>query len=266
MLVLLPPSEGKTAPRRGKPVDLSSLSAPGLTEPRTRVLEALLEASARPDAVDLLGVGPSLAAEVERNLDLRAAPTAAARSVYTGVLYGAARLDDLPAAARRRARASVRTVSALWGLVSPEDRIPAYRLSMGTDLPGIGRLAQHWRPALRAELDPEASHRLVVDCRSAAYAAAWPVPAGGPGHVSVVVHREAEGRRTVVSHWAKHTRGVLTRHLVTREGTAPRSPEELLDAAGELVGGALLDAGLTEGPRGSSTLALVVADPTGAPV
>ena len=52
MLLLLPPSEGKTAPRRGAPVDLDTLSSPALNPLRATVLDALVEVSARPDATD----------------------------------------------------------------------------------------------------------------------------------------------------------------------------------------------------------------------
>lgn len=259
MLVLLPPSEGKTAPTTGAPLDLAALGAPVLTRHRARVLRALVRASRRRDAPAVLGTGPSLAAEVTRNTVLDHAPTAEARHVYTGVLYGAAALDDLPPAALDRAERCVRTVSALWGVVSPVDHIPAYRLSMGTDLPGVGPLAASWRGPLGRVLDEPARTRLVVDCRSAPYAAAWQVPAGGPGAVEVRVLREVDGRRSVVSHWAKHTRGVLTRHLLQRDAPEPSTAEELLAAARELVGTALLDAELTTGPRGRTALSLVVA-------
>lgn len=260
MLVLLPPSEGKTAPAHGAPLDLAALSGGRrLTAHRRRVLTALVRTSRRRDALDVLGAGASLAPEVARNTRLRSEPVAPARDVYTGVLFGAARLADLPDDAAARAERSVRVVSALWGVVTPSDPIPAYRLSMGTDLPGVGPLARSWREPLARELDPAGRDRLVVDCRSAAYAAAW-TPPGGPGHVAVTVLREEAGRRTVVSHWAKHTRGVLTRHLVTRSGAEPTSPAELLDAAGELVGTTLLDAELRPGRRaGSHELQLVVA-------
>lgn len=260
MLVLLPPSEGKTPPEHGAPLDLAALSGGRrLTAHRRRVLTALARASRRRDALEVLGVGASLAPDVARNTRLRTEPTAAARHVYTGVLFGAARLDDLPDdAARDRAERTVRVASALWGVLAPSDPIPAYRLSIGTDLPGIGPLARSWREPLARELDPAARDRVVVDCRSAAYAAAW-TPSGGPGHIAVTVLREEAGRRTVVAHWAKHTRGVLTRHLVTRSGAEPSSPATLLDAAGELVGTALLDAELVPGRRaGTHELRLVV--------
>ncbi|WP_024287974.1 YaaA family protein [Cellulomonas sp. KRMCY2] len=262
MLVLLPPSEGKTAPTTGAPVDLTALSSPLLTTHRRRVLGALVRVSASPAAMSVLRVGPSLAGEVARNVGLRTAPTAPARAVYTGVLYGAARLDDLPDdAARERSDRCVRTISALWGVVGPADLIPAYRLSTGTDLPGVGPLAASWRRPLGRALDAHAARRLVVDCRSATYAAAWSVPATAAGHVTVAVLREADGRRTIVSHSAKHTRGLFTRHLVTRAGSEPRTPTDLLDVAGELVGTTLVDVALQDRGARGHVLVLVVRAP-----
>lgn len=259
MLVLLPPSEGKTpAPPRAAPVDLGALSHPGLTALRERVLEALVAVSGRPDACDALGVSPGLADEVARNVTLRTAPAARASRVYSGVLYAAARLDALTPAARARAVASVRVVSALWGVLTVDDVVPAYRLSMGTDLAGVGPLAAAWRGPLAAALAADADDGLVVDCRSAAYRAAWSPPPGARW-VDVRVLREVDGHRAVVSHHAKHTRGILTRHLVARRGRAPRDADELAHAASALVGEALHAVELGPAPRrGARTLSLVV--------
>lgn len=261
VLILLPPSEGKTAPVRGPALDLAALSVPELSPTRAAVLDALVAASGRPDAVDVLGVGAGVADEVARNTGLRNAPTAPARAVYTGVLYAAAGLDRLTPAARRRAAESVRVVSGLWGLVGPEDPIPAYRLSMGVDLPGVGPLAAAWREPLRSALDARsADGELVVDCRSATYLAAWrPVRAAHGSWVQVRVLREVAGRRSVVSHHAKHTRGVLTRHLVTRRGREPGTPQDLARVAAELIGTELLAVELEASSTGAATLSLVVA-------
>ena len=232
MLVLLPPSESKWAgPPRGAPVDLGSLSSPGLNPARERVLDALVDLSARPDAPALLGAGAGLAGVVRANTTLRTRPAAPAARVYTGVLHDALDLPSLPAAAARR----VLVVSALWGVLSPRDRVPAYRLSMGTDLPGVGPLAAFWRPHLAAALQPAG---LVVDCRSAAYAAAW-VPEADTAGRTVAVRVLRDGR--VVSHAAKHTRGLLARHLLTRGGRPPRTPAALLDATVEAFGAKLLE-------------------------
>ncbi|GIG39975.1 YaaA family protein [Cellulomonas phragmiteti] len=260
MLVLLPPSEGKTpAPPTAAPLDLASLSHPGLTPLREKVIDALVEVSARPDACEVLGVSPGLAEEVARNVALRRAGAARASRVYSGVLYGAAGLDRLTPAARARAVTSVRVVSALWGVLTVDDVVPAYRLAMGTDLPGIGLLAAAWRGPLGVELTARVDGDLVVDCRSAAYRAAW-TPPPGTRWVDVRVLREVDGRRAVVSHHAKHTRGVLTRHLVTRRGREPRDADELAHAASALVGDALIAVELGPEPRrGARTLSLVVA-------
>ena len=241
VLILLPPSEGKTASATGAAVQLDSLSHPGLANARRRVGDALVKVSGQRNAYDVLGVGPSLGAEVERNRILWDNPAAPASAVYTGVLYDAAGAADWTGTDLERAGERVRIVSALWGAVSPADRIPAYRLSMSTSLGRIGPLASFWRQQLAEELGHLAHGRLVIDCRSSSYVAAWR-PAGTP-HVSVRVERELNGKRTVVSHMAKHTRGLLTGALVKADAV-PESPQDLADAARTLEG--VADVGLTE--------------------
>ncbi|MBT1003764.1 peroxide stress protein YaaA [Paenarthrobacter sp. DKR-5] len=231
MLILLPPSEGKTPARKGEPFDAGRLQFPGLTAARGAVLEALAKVSAHEDAQQLLGVGASLAAEVERNTRLRAEPAAPAHAVYSGVLYDALGYRSLTAAQRRKADSAVVVISALWGAIGFADPIPAYRLSMSASLPGLGRLASYWKPVLTEHLSARADGELVVDCRSSTYAAAWRPDPGRS--VDVNVFQERNGKRTVVSHFAKHTRGELVRHLLTRRGAAPATPAALLKAAGE---------------------------------
>jgi uncharacterized protein len=257
VLVLLPPSETKaTPPRRGNALDLDGLSFPELTPVRRRVLAALIETSARPDAVHRLGVGASLATEVGRNTALATAATRPAHAVYTGVLYDALDWPGLSPSARRRGHHRVVIASALWGAVRPNDRVPAYRLSMDGDL-GLGPLARTWRAELPAVLAAAAGRRgVVVDCRSGPYASAAPLTGELAGRaVAVRVLREDDGRRTVVSHLAKHTRGEVTRHLLERDAD-PHTPAALAEVVGErwpvelhrAGAGWTLDVVLTAGP------------------
>ena len=206
MLILLPPSESKANRRRGRPADPSSWSFPALAPTRQRVAAALVDASRSPDAASLLGVSPGLLDEVARNLVLGSAPATPVAEVYTGVLYDALGLASLDTAARRRANRWLVVVSALHGAVRPADRITAYRLSMGATLPALGPLAQVWRPALDAVLPDAVGRGVVVDCRSAAYAAAW-----RPGRD--LARRWVQVRVPGASHMAKHTRGLVARHL-----------------------------------------------------
>ena len=68
---------------------------------------------------------------------------------------------------------------------------------------------------------------VIVDCRSSTYVAAWrPSGAQADKWVSVNVVRERNGVRTVVSHNAKHTRGLVARHLL-ESGKDPGTAKSL---------------------------------------
>lgn len=186
MLILLPPSEGKALPLRGRPVELARLSFPSLTAERQRLLAE------------------------EQSL----APTLPAGRLYTGVLYAALDLPSLPASVARQ----FVIISAQFGALRPSDRIPPYRRKID---------AARWRSLLAPELERAAGRGVILDCRSAAYVAAWR-PAGPQAlrtaHVAVV--QERGGVRTVVSHNAKHARGEVAR-FVAASGERPRTVPEL---------------------------------------
>ncbi len=226
VLILLPPSEGKTAHAEGAPFEIEDLSFPELSAERRLVLDALAEVSAREDAMDLLGVGASLANEVARNINLHTEPAAKAHDIYSGVLFEALGYASLDEAARQRADESIIVISALWGAVRFGDRIPPYRLSMSVKLEPLGKLATWWKKRLAPVLDEAAGSQLIVDARSSTYAAAYK-PASG-NTVAVNVFQMRNGTPKVVSHFAKHTRGEVARFLV-EQPVEPRNPGELLD-------------------------------------
>ena len=232
MLILLPPSEGKTAPVRGSSLRLESLSFPALREPRERVLEALValcSSSTTEVAADTLGLGPTQLGEVDRNATLTKGPTARADRVYSGVLYEALDLPSLSAPARARASRWLAITSALFGLLRPTDRIPAYRLSGGVSLPNVGPLATYWAGHLDPVVREAAGSGLVVDLRSSTYGSFWrPRPELRDRVVTVRVLHEVDGVRKVVSHFNKATKGRLVRNLLV-DGRAPRRPPELAD-------------------------------------
>ncbi|GAB3996619.1 peroxide stress protein YaaA [Nocardioides marmoraquaticus] len=229
MLVLLPPSEGKSVPRRGKPLDLTSLSFPDLTQARAEVVDALV-ALCRDDADSashVLGLGPTQTDDVRRNGALWEAPTVRADALYTGVLYDHLDLATLDAAARRRATRWLAVTSSVFGLLRPGDRVPSYRLSGDTTLPDLGGVAAHWRRALGPVAQEAAGGGLVVDLRSSTYAAFWRPGADLARRVATVrVLQERDGRRSVVSHFNKATKGRLVRALLER-GESPRTPTAL---------------------------------------
>jgi cytoplasmic iron level regulating protein YaaA (DUF328/UPF0246 family) len=242
MLILLPPSEGKARPEQGGPVDLGALAfAEQLAPLRSRLLDALEQLGGKPvgRAVKALGISAGQAGDVELNAALRKAPAAPAAQIYTGVLYERLDLAGMPAAARRRAERQVLIASALWGFVRPEDRIPFYRFSAKARLRGIGPPATLWRDAL-TEAVPDKPGDLIVDMRSAAYAAAWKPRRATL--LSVRAFTEQGGKRRAVSHMAKAVRGDVARALLL----AKKSPVDA-EAAAAVVGDAGFEVELTPG-------------------
>jgi uncharacterized protein len=248
VLVLLPPSETKHPGGDGASLDLAGLSAPELTPVRTELAEALVKlADDVPASRATLGLSPKQDDEIERNAALWTGPTLPALRRYTGVLYDALDVATLTRAQRARADHRLAVGSALFGLVRGTDRIPAYRLSAGSVLPGLPTLRTLWRPALApvlARVDD-----LVVDLRSGSYAALAPVPAA----VTLqVLSERPDGTRTVVSHFNKAHKGRVARLLASSTG-------EPSDVVG--LRRLLRRAGLHVEHDGGTALTLVIAAP-----
>lgn len=219
MLLLLPPSETKAPGGDGPPLDLAALTAPALTPVRTRLTGALVAlAGDVPGSRAALGLSPRQDDEVARNAALFTASTLPALQRYTGVLYDTLDVGSLTRAQRARADRRLAVGSALFGLVGAADRIPAYRLSAGSSLPGLPTLRSLWKPVLEPVLAD--TDGMVVDLRSGSYAALAPVP----GAVAVTVLSErADGTRSVISHSNKAHKGRLARLLAT----TPAEPDDV---------------------------------------
>ncbi|WP_461171258.1 YaaA family protein [Trueperella pyogenes] len=230
MLILLPPSAGKTTPPAGPALDLDSLIAPELNLVRERVIAQLQEVSASPDALKTLKVGSSLEPEVRAQIDFYDQPCAPAWQVYTGVLYSAADFAGMDAQQLRRADGVVRIFSGVFGVTGPTDLIPSYRLAMNTKLPDFG-VQRLWKMALREEIAALNPDGLVVDARSSEYRV-WDPPSSE--HVMIGAARIKGGRRSVVSHAAKYYRGLLIGALL-RATNPPCDVMELAEFAHTLV-------------------------------
>lgn len=230
MLVLLPPSETKAAGVDGPALDLTGLSFPSLTRTRKALLRDLVRlAKKETEALRVaLGVSEKQQAEALKDRVLLTAPTLPALELYTGVVYDNLSYGTLSPAGRARADEVLVVASALFGLLRPQDRVPSYRLSGGTVLPGLGGLAPRWKPVLEPLL---ADEPFVVDLRSGAYASLARVP----GACEVRVLREEGGKRTVVSHDNKWTKGLLARALCEHGASTVRHVAEIGRAVADEV-------------------------------
>jgi len=236
VLILLPPSEGKTRPDAGAPLDLDTLSFGQLTPVRAQLLRTLVKlCNGNPKrAMDVLGLGPTQADAIAVNAALPDEPTARADEIYTGVLFSELDLPSLDEASRKRADASLAISSALFGLLRPDDLIPAYRLSGNVTLPRLGTVAGRWRTPLPRVMRDLAGDGLLVDLRSGTYTALGkPPPELAERTATMRVLHEHGGVRKVVSHFNKATKGRVVRGLL-ESGADPRTVDELQSVLSDL--------------------------------
>lgn len=233
-LLLLPPSEGKTAGGTGHPWDDArhgERPTAALDGARREVLAALHAAMQGPAAArqKLLGVGAAAAdAATATNLAIDGAPTRPAIERYDGVLYGALDHASLSRRDRGRLAAQVLIFSGLWGAVAPTDPLPDYKCKMGASLPPLGKLATWWRPRLAPLLAERASRRVVWNLLPNEHDAACVLP----DDVKLVIRvrflddvvRKGARELVAVNHWNKLLKGSLARHVL---GTQLRDPAGL---------------------------------------
>ncbi|MDY5585243.1 MAG: peroxide stress protein YaaA [Arcanobacterium sp.] len=238
MLILLPPSEGKTAPATGPMLDLQGLSFPEFTKMRKQLITELAGISKRKNALEILGVGASIEPEVRAQADILNLPCARASELYTGVLFTALNYNTLSSTQRAVLDQQCLIFSGLFGATRLSDYLPQYRLAMGTKLPKAGNTATLWRQNFKkesAKISADFDTELTIDCRSGSYRV-W-LPETAREIVTVNAFREQEsGKLSVISHNAKHYRGILVR-AIAAEKLNLKTAAEFAELAKTLIQG-----------------------------
>lgn len=226
-LVLLPPSAGKAGGGDGPAWTAGAHRFGELADLRRSVraaVDARLNAR-RPDLTKLFGVsarGVDAALYDWHELDRAATLPAMAR--YTGVVWDALSPATLSPGARRRLSSRVIVVSGLWGLLGAGDRIPPYRLPIGTTVVPIGSLARFWRPHLGAALAAHARGGWVFDLLPDDHAAA--IDLTGLRRCRVQIVLDGPGGQRPMGHAGKALKGRLARAILEAD---PRTPAALAD-------------------------------------
>lgn len=279
MRILLPPSAGKTTKESTNHLQLEKLwQAEHLTQTRRQLIDDVQNTALLADAAQIFKLGPKNAHEISQNLEIYDAPALAAWQLYDGVLYEAAKFAqifsygacaqdgqgqgqgnqpqgsgqgqggqcqaDQPQGLQRQLEELTLVFSALFGPVRLTDLITPHRLSGSVKLPGQGSVASIWSKALKELLTQQLSGHVVVDLRSAEYGAMYRQTRGSDClmlNIGVTKVNPATGKRSVVSHWAKHTRGLLAGALLEAVAGAQLSGsdgdvDEILQVAAALEG------------------------------
>lgn len=252
MRILLPPSAGKTTKESTNHLQLEKLwQEEHLTQTRRQLIDDVQNTALLADAAQIFKLGPKNAHEISQNLEIYDAPALAAWQLYDGVLYEAAKFAQIfsygacaqdgqgqgqgnqpqgsgqgqgsqgqgnqPQGLQRQLEELTLVFSALFGPVRLTDLITPHRLSGSVKLPGQGSVASIWSKALKELLTQQLSGHVVVDLRSAEYGAMYRPTRGSDClllNIGVAKVNPATGKRSVVSHWAKHTRGLLAGALL----------------------------------------------------
>lgn len=201
VIILIPPSEGKTPYGTGKPLTK-------LDDQVKPVYDRLL--AYRGDLSQFYGVkGKALEAARLANAQVLKAPTLPAIERYSGVVYDGIDYPTLSPNAQRFFDDHVRIVSALFGFVSPRDPIPDYKLK-------IEKLdaAAYWKPTITKKL---AGH-FVIDLLPQAHQKAVSYERGVKVDFSVVKN----GKSVPAGHQGKLIKGKFVRWLCQHAVTDPK--------------------------------------------
>ena len=271
MRILLPPSAGKTTKESTNHLQLEKLwQAEHLTQTRRQLIDDVQNTALLADAAQIFKLGPKNAHEISQNLEVYDAPALAAWQLYDGVLYEAAKFAQIfssgdssqgsqsqggqsqgsqgqgnqPQGGQGQLEELTLVFSALFGPVRLTDLITPHRLSGSVKLPGQGSVASIWSKALKELLTQQLSGHVVVDLRSSEYGAMYRPTRGSDClllNIGVAKVNPATGKRSVVSHWAKHTRGLLAGALLEAVASGQLSGsegdvDEILQVAAGLEG------------------------------
>lgn len=205
MLILLPPSEGKSTDRgAGRTRDAS----PDLIADAEKVLNHAKRLKAA-DRAKFYGAKDAAKSAAIHKLNLAApdAPCMKALERYAGVVYQ--HLDYANLSRKRDAEKRIWIVSGLWGLISGGACIPEYKLPMNK------WLADYWRPINRERLERAAKGKPVLNLLSQAYAKAIDYDN------LLTVDFKVEGGKKSAGHFGKAIKGRFVRYLIDNRITTP---------------------------------------------
>jgi len=206
MLILLPPSEGKSSlPGEGVFRELHPEHADDAA-PILRQLRVLKS----PELGAYYGIKDAATAKTAHAANLHAldAPALPALQRYTGVVYQHIEYRTMKQKAEARRRIVI--VSALFGAVRGGDSLPLYKLSM------TPALAKYWRPINAARLEALAEGGPILSLLPQAHAKAIAY------QPLIELDFLLEGGRRSAGHFGKAIKGEFVRFLIENKVSRPQ--------------------------------------------
>ncbi|HAS87814.1 MAG TPA: hypothetical protein DCS48_00665 [Desulfovibrio sp.] len=210
-IILIPPSEGKADGGSKAPL----MSASGIT---TDLIEAIKKA----DPKKLYGLkAKALEKAIATNKEILISKTMPAIERYTGVVYAA--IDYSTIKNKSDFDGKVLIVSGLFGLVSPTDLIPNYRLKIDKL-----KAAKLWLDCNSEQL----KDKFVIDLLPQAHKKAVKYTNG----ITVEFVLKKAGKKMPAGHQGKYIKGRFVRWLIENNITDPKEFKEFTEDGYEWTG------------------------------
>ena len=202
MLILIPPSEGKTKVKSsGVKFSKTNFVFKEDVKKIVVLLESLSELGE--DLSSIYGTSQEKSELFHRqNQDVFNSKCANAIERYTGVVYEHIDWQSLNEKAKQYMIKHVRIFSGLFGMVAPNTLIPNYKLKMN-----VLSLQNHWSPILTKALEDE---EVVFDLLPQVHRKAYK-PSKKVTKVDFVVKKK--GKKTAAGHYGKAVKGEFIRFL-----------------------------------------------------
>lgn len=207
MKILLAPAETKNPGGEEKPYCKENFFLKELFEKRNDVFqkyEELLKNSTIDELSNWFGL--KKLSEVERYKEsLKNKPTMKAIQRYNGVAFDAIEYDKLSIDEQKYIDKNVVIFSNLFGPIKADDLIPDYKYKQGSKLPNLS-VEKFFLDNSTALLDKYLGDE-IIDLRAGHYEKFYKIK-----KTQVLTFKFIKDGK-VVSHWAKHYRGALLKHL-----------------------------------------------------
>ena len=145
------------------------------------------------------------------SISLENKPTMKAIRRYIGVTFEALDYDNLSSTEQNYCDNNILIFSNLFGIVKASEQIPDYKFKQGVQLPEINN-EKYYKETLKPKLDDELGDE-VVDLRAGYYDKFYKPSA------SVITFKFLKNGK-VVSHWAKHYRGLVVKEMAKNNITS----------------------------------------------
>ena len=202
MLILIPPSEGKT---KIKSTGVKFNKTNFIFRNEVKIIVDLLEnlSELGEDISSIYGTSIEKSELFHRqNQDVFNSRCAKAIERYTGVVYEHINWATLNPKAQQYMEKHVRIFSGLFGMITPETLIPNYKLKMN-----VLSLQYHWNPILTKTLEKE---KMIFDLLPQVHRKAYK-PNKNVFKVDFIVKNK--GKKTAAGHYGKAVKGKFIRFL-----------------------------------------------------